>query len=1230
MATATTRARTDSTHEALERDLRREVDAEVRFDAGSRAAYSTDASNFRQVPIGVVVPRSVEAGAAAVAVCRRHDAPLLSRGGGTSLAGQCTNTAVVIDWSKYCTGLLEVDPEARTCVVEPGIVLDSLNAALAEHHMRFGPEPATHPNCTLGGMIGNNSCGATAQRTGKVVDNVVALEVLLYDGTRFWCGETSEEEYAEIERHGDLRASVYRRARAIAADHADLIRERFPDIPRRVSGYNLDSLLPENHLDLAKALVGSESTLVTVLRAKLRLVPVVEHRTLVVLGFRDIVAAARAVPAIVEHEPIALEGLDHKLLVDNEIKHLNATAMRELPEGTGYLMVQFGGATTQEADDRARAMLDALGDTEHDPQVKFLDDPDAEHELWLVRESGLAATAHVPHHPDTFEGWEDSAVAPERLGDYLHDLKELFEEFGYEGETAPSLYGHFGQGCLHTRIPFGLYTDEGVAHYRRFMERAARLVSDYGGSLSGEHGDGQSRGELLPVMFGSDVVRLFEQLKDVFDPRNRMNPGKVVRARRLDQDLRLGGEWVPRPMGRPEFAYPSDGGSFVDAANRCVGVGRCRQHGHEAGSVMCPSYQATGEEEHSTRGRARLLFEMLDGHRDGTIRDGWRSTAVRDALDLCLSCKGCKSDCPANVDMATYKAEFLSHHYRHRLRPRSHYTLGWLPLAAYGVHRAGLARVGNAVGGSRVAPLLERLAGLDPRQVPRFAEQTFQADWAGRTRGAGNDGSASRGRVVLWPDTFTNHFHPWIARAAVEVIESAGWEVVVPTEPLCCGLTWISTGQLGPARRALRRTASALWPHLRDGALVVGLEPSCTSVFRSDGPELMPDDREVARLRDATVTLAELLEEHTPGWRAPQWRPGTDAAQDPQDGTRDAPAGSGDRPVDGAAQVHCHQHAVLGWDADAQVLSDMGLEVPALDSGCCGLAGNFGFERGHFETSRKVAENGLLPALDRLPRDAVVLADGFSCRTQVAELAGGRRAHHLAEVLAQAQHREAQAQHRGAQAGPVSPRPGPGSPGHTPRHAATAAARTGGSRMPGPHDAVTSLVSEQHGRVRTLVRSVQETRGEERAEAYRSFQDYLAAHEAMEELVVHPALMAVADGTSVAKDRVDEERQATSLVQQLEQFEVDTPQFEETFAELAQAVSQHAEAEEHQELTMLLPRVDEEAAGRMVAGLHAVGEVAEALRGGGFAGSRGFAATLGAAKDEVTRRGLTADGSGRP
>ncbi|HEY8046264.1 MAG TPA: FAD-binding and (Fe-S)-binding domain-containing protein [Streptosporangiaceae bacterium] len=963
----------------LERDLRDRVDGEVRFDAGTRGAYSTDASNFRQVPIGVVLPRTPEAAVEAVAVCREYDVPVLSRGGGTSLAGQCTNAAVMLDWSKYCHRVESVDEQERTCIVEPGIVLDVLNENLSGRSLRFGPEPATHMNCTLGGMIGNNSCGATAQRTGKVVDNVAALEVLLYDGTRFWCGPTDDDEYRRVERRGDRRAEIYRRLRRLREQYADLIRERYPDIPRRVSGYNLDSLLPEHGFDVAGLLVGSESTLVTVLRAKLKLIPVLPARSLVVLGYPSVEKAADAVPAILPHDPIALEGLDSRLIHDEQAKHLNPQTLQELPEGSAFLMVQFGGNTQDEVDQAAHRMLDALHDTEHDPSVEFLDDPARENELWQVREAGLGATAHVPHQRDTWEGWEDSAVAPERLGDYLRDLNRLYDEFGYSDEDMPALYGHFGQGCVHTRIPFDLYTAEGVAIYRRFMERAADLVVKHGGSLSGEHGDGQSRGELLDRMFGPELVRAFGELKDIFDPGDRMNPGKVVRPARLDEHLRLGGDWAPDTPQDLFFRYPDDGGSFAQAANRCVGIGKCRQHSHPAGAVMCPSYQVTQEEEHSTRGRARLLFEMMHGHDDSPVKDGWRSTAVRDALDLCLACKGCKTDCPANVDMATYKAEFLAHHWAGRpwRRPRSDLTLGWLPALAGAVDRLRLARVVNTLSH---APGLHRAgahgAGVEPREVPLFAGESLQRWYARR----GPRGTGQRGTVLLWPDTFTNHFHPHAGQAAVAVLEDAGWRVEIPAEPLCCGLTWISTGQLGTAKRVLQRTVNQLAEHVRAGGYVVGLEPSCTAVFRSDAAELFPDDQDVLRLRGHTVTLAELLTEHTPGWQPPELT---------------------DREV--LAQVHCHQHAVLGWDADAGLLESAGAKAEHLDSGCCGLAGNFGFQPGHAGVSKSLAEQVLLPRLREASPGAVVLADGFSCRTQIHELdSGSREAMHLAELLAAA------------------------------------------------------------------------------------------------------------------------------------------------------------------------------------------------------------------------------------
>jgi FAD/FMN-containing dehydrogenase/Fe-S oxidoreductase len=962
----------------LERDLADRVDGEVRFDTGSRAAYSTDASNFRQVPLGVVLPRTVDAGAEAVAVCHEHDVPLLSRGGGTSLAGQCTNTAVVIDWSKYCNRLLSVDPAQRTCVVEPGIVLDVLNAELDKYGLRFGPEPATHPNCTIGGMIGNNSCGATAQRTGKVVDNIHGLEVLLYDGTRFWCGRTTDDEYQAIERRGDRRAQIYRRLRSLRDSYAGLIKEKYPDIPRRVSGYNLDSLLPSRGFDVAGLLVGSESTLVTVLRAKLKLVPMFRERSLVVLGYPSVDRAADAVPMVLPHQPVALEGLDHRLIRDEQIKHMNPQAMAELPRGRAFLMVQFGAQTREEAGEAAGKLLDTLHETEHEPSVSFLDDPEREDELWRVREAGLGATAHVPGSPDTWEGWEDSAVPPQRLGDYLRDLDRLYQEFGYDGDTMPSLYGHFGQGCVHTRIPFDLYTAEGVATYRRFMERAADLVVSYGGSLSGEHGDGQSRGELLNRMFGDELVGAFGELKAIFDPGDKMNPGKVVHPARLDQHLRLGGDWAPDAPQDLFFKFPHDGNSFAQAANRCVGVGKCRQHSNKGGEVMCPSYQVTYEEEHSTRGRARLLFEMLNGHGDSPVQDGWRSQAVHDALDLCLACKGCKADCPADVDMATYKAEFLAHHWRGRQwrRPRSDLALGWLPVTARLVSSLRLASIANTV---MHTPLLHRAAtlagGLENREVPLFAGETLQ-QWCAR-RGALGDGR--RGTVMLWPDTFSNYFDPHIGQAAVEVLEQAGWRVQIPDRPVCCGLTWISTGQLATGKRILSRAVATLASHVRAGGYVVGLEPSCTAVFRSDAADLFPDDQDVLRLRDQTFTLAELLTEHTPGWQPPALR----------------------RPV--LAQVHCHQHAIMGWEADARLLADAGADAELLEAGCCGLAGNFGFQRGHDDVSRACAERALLPRLRDASPGAVILADGFSCRTQIHELdSGGREAIHLAELLATA------------------------------------------------------------------------------------------------------------------------------------------------------------------------------------------------------------------------------------
>jgi len=956
--------------------LAEKVDGEVRFDAGSRAAYAHDGSNYRQPPLGVVVPRTPEAAAAAVGVCAEFGAPVLSRGGGTSLAGQCCNTAVVIDWTKYCHQVVSVDPGGRTATVQPGIALDKCNDAVREYGLMVGPKPSTHVSCTIGGMIGNNSCGSTAQAYGKMADSVRRLEILTYDGVRTWTGLTSDADYEQILAAGGRKAGIYRGLREIRDRYLGLIRTRYPDIPRRVSGYNLDYLLPEKQFHVARALVGSESTLVTVLTAEIGLVEIPKFRSLVVLGYPDIAQAADLVPLVNSHQPLAVEGLDDMLISLEREEHLGGAALGKLPEGSGWLMIQFGGDTEQEAKERAQSLIDAArAEGEHArPHVAYIEDPAVEDNLWSVRELGLGATAYPPGRHETHEGWEDAAVPPERLGDYLRDFRTLLARHDYHGA---SLYGHFGHGCVHTRIPFELRTGEGVAAYRSFVEEAADLVITYGGSLSGEHGDGQSRGELLPKMFGPELVRAFGELKAVFDPDHRMNPGKVVDPYRLDENLTLRGFFPREP--RTFFHYPHDGGKFsAGAASRCVGVGKCRG---DEGGVMCPSYRVTREEEHSTRGRARLLMEMVRGE---VVTGGWHSAEVRDALDLCLACKGCRKECPVGVDMATYKAEFLAHHYAGRIRPAAHYSMGWLPVLARLVTAVpGLAGTVNLAGRTPgLSYLAKRAGGIDARRdLPRFAGQRFTTWYARRRRQR-----RGRRRVILWPDTFSNNFHPEVARAAVTVLERAGFTVDVPLKPMCCGLTWISTGQLGVAQRVLRRTVKALLPDLRAGVPVVVLEPSCAAVFRADAAELLGSD-DARLLAKQTRTLAELLVES--GWQPGGLLEGL---------SREGPRGA--RSSRAIAQVHCHQHAIVGFDPDTEVLRRAGVDVDVLDTGCCGLAGNFGFERGHYEVSAACAERGLWPAARHADPDTVILADGFSCRTQLAAGRTGRKGLHLAQLLA--------------------------------------------------------------------------------------------------------------------------------------------------------------------------------------------------------------------------------------
>jgi FAD/FMN-containing dehydrogenase/Fe-S oxidoreductase len=956
---------------ALSAALRAEVRGEVRFDTGTRAAYSTDASNYRQLPIGVVVPYDVDDAVAAVAVCHRFDAPVFSRGGGTSLGGQCTNTAVMLDMAKYVNAVESVDPVARTAVVQAGIVLDELNRAVAPHGLVFGPKPATHDHCTIGGMLGNNSCGSTAQWAGTTAANVRRLEVLTYDGVRMWVGPTDAEALSRLSTGDGREARIYRDLVALRDRYLAAIRSGYPRIPRRISGYNLPELLPENGFNLARALVGSESTCVTILRAEVALLPEPTHPVTLLAGYDDIAVAGDRVPLVNEHRPYILEGLDNKLIRYEQDRRMNTVALHEIPDAGAWLMVKVTGDSVDEARDRAERLRAALTEAGGLRESRVYADEEHQKELDSVREAALGATARLPGMPDTWPGWEDSAVPPERLGDYLRDLDRMLSRYGY---GTASLYGHFGHGCVHTSIPFDLSNDKGIADFRSFVTEAAHLVVSYGGSLSGEHGDGQARGELLPIMFGDELVRAFGEFKAIFDPGGRMNPGKVVDPYPLDSNLRLGVGYRP-DVGPTHFAYPYDGG-FTGVPTRCFGVGACRRHDSESGGVMCPSYMVTREEKHSTRGRMRLLFEMARGE---SIVDGWRSEAVRDALDLCLACKGCKSDCPVSVDVATYKSEFLSHHYEGRLRPRYHYSLGWLPLWA----RLASAAPGT-VNALTHAPLLRRLgaavAGVDPqRDLPRFARRRFTAAY--RRRGPRGDGR--RGPVLLWPDTFGDAFDPRIPAAAVVVLEAAGYRVVIPPRTVCCGLTWISTGQPAMAARVLRRSLRTVAPMLRSGMPVVGLEPSCTSVLRDDAANLLPGDPDVERLRDQTRTLADLLDGDAPDF-APQL-PGRDGG-----------------PREAIVQTHCHQHAVLGDAADRRLMERIGLRARVLDSGCCGLAGDFGLTAEHRDVSLACAERVLLPAVREADPSTIVLADGFSCRYQIEDAGTGRRPRHLAEVLAAA------------------------------------------------------------------------------------------------------------------------------------------------------------------------------------------------------------------------------------
>ncbi len=937
---------------SLRRDLQRSLSCPVHFEAQARALYAADASNYRQVPLGIVIPRNASDVVEAVGICRRHGVPIVARGGGTAIAGQTINVAVVFDFSRYMNKIIEIDPVRKTARVEPGCILDHLRKAGEEHHLTFGPDPATHDHNTLGGMIGNNSCGVHSVMSGRTSDYVNRLTVLTYDGELMQIGPTPEPELRKIIDGGGRRGEIYRQMLDFRDRYGELIDEKFPDIPRRVSGYDsLDRLLPGTDFNVAQALTGTECTCALILEAELNLIHSPPHRALTIIAFDDVAAAADAVPGIMVQGPCGLEGFDNLLF--DAVKESNAPpeGLQFFPQGGGWLIVEMGGETAREAEDKAKAVAAKF------KRVRIVTDPAEQKEVWVDREASLGATGFVPGKPVTWDGWEDAAVPPDKLGDYLRNFRALMHRHGYEA----AIYGHFGGGCIHCRINFEFGTEAGIAKFRQFVTEAAHLVVSYGGSLSGEHGDGQARAELLEIMYGPELVRAFAEFKAIWDPAGLMNPGKVVDPYPLDSNIRLGPDYTPPDLDS-WFAYPKLGG-FAQTTIHCVGVGKCRRTsvGNE---VMCPSYLVTHEEKHSTRGRAHLLHEMVRGE---VIRDGWDSEEVEDALSLCLGCKGCRKDCPTGVDIATWKAEFRAHHYRNKRRPRSAWSMSHIERWAHLAENAPwLANLGTQTPG--LSMLSKWVAGLDRRRkVPAF-RRSFRSQFKPRRRGGD--------RVMLWADTFNNYFRPGTAMAAAQLLEAAGYDVVVPRDRLCCGRPLYDWGYLDEAKALWERSFRSLAATIASGIPIIGLEPACTAAFKDELVGLFPDRKEARALSTQTVQFGDFVAANF--HRFPPPKPGGKAI----------------------VQAHCNHHAVIGFKMEMELLDRLGLDVVRPPQGCCGMAGAFGFAAETYEVSQMIGERVLLPAVRDAPRDTLILADGFSCREQI-EQGSGRATLHIAELLAE-------------------------------------------------------------------------------------------------------------------------------------------------------------------------------------------------------------------------------------
>jgi FAD/FMN-containing dehydrogenase/Fe-S oxidoreductase len=946
--------------ERLQKELHRRVDGEVRFDRGTLSAYSTDASNYRLVPLGVVIPRHEGDVRAALALARENGVAILARGGGTSLAGQTCNSALVLDFSKYFNRIIKIDPDRRVAVVEPGVVQSELNAALGVYGLFFPPDPTTKDRCNIGGMIGNNSCGAHSLRYGKTVDNLLEIEALLYDGTTLRATVDMEERLAEHIAVGGREGEIYRRLKELRERCAERVRKRYPKIPRRVSGYNLDELLPERGFNLAGALSGSEGTLALTLRASLKLAPMPRRQITVAVGCQDIFAAADQVGWLLDYKPQALEGFDERIVPLARARGIALDALKLLPDGRGWLLVELGADDMDAARDQAHALAAQAGKQPGVTQTLVLAELSEQRAVWALRESGLGSSVAIQGMPRTWPGAEDAAVAPQKLGSYLREFDRLLAAHGL---SVAVYYGHFGDGCLHCRISFPFGDAQGAERYRAAMLEIGDLVVEFGGSLSGEHGDGRARSQMLGKMFGPELLDDFAQFKRIFDPAGAMNPGIIVAPDPLDAHLRPA-SWRRTPTITTHLDFSHEQG-LEGVALGCVGIGKCRKLN---GGTMCPSYMVTREEVHSTRGRARLLFEALY---DGLLDRGLEDPLLYQALELCLSCKGCKRECPAEVDMSAYKAEFLAHYYRSHWRTAHELLVGYLhEFAGYGAKVPGLL---NFLSQRRpFSNLAQRALKLHPqRALPALARRSFR-DWFRARRGA----NALRREVVLFVDTFTNFFAPDVGRCAVEVLEREGFAVQIVPQDLCCGRPLYDVGMLKRAKRRLAEILSAFTPFVERGVYIIGLEPSCLLTLRDELLRFFPKDPRAKALSQRALLLDEFLLREVTAQRSMKLA------------------------AEALFHGHCHQKALCGTSAALAVLERIkGLKVSELDAGCCGMAGAFGYHRERFEISRRLGERVLAPAIRKSSAQTLIIADGFSCRTQIESLCRGRRALHLAQVL---------------------------------------------------------------------------------------------------------------------------------------------------------------------------------------------------------------------------------------